>query len=206
VKVAPGISHALVPPSVEAEWVSLDGRLREACLWSGQMSRTSRRATVLSSGGESSSLTGTSDHAAGGEVRPLTDPGHYVYEPDDAVVRAHLVTAFAALVDGWLLHPQVAYVSADRLVSTALGTAFEVVDVLPFKEKPLRAALRARGVGSLTIKKRGVAVSPEGLRERLRLRGPNAATVILARTAGSAVALLVDPVANRPLPPNPAAP
>ena len=71
---------------------------------------------------------------------------------------------------------------------------FRVVDTLPFKEKALRAALRSRGVGTLTIKKRGVAVTPEDLRRRLHLRGSEQATLVLTRTPGSAAALLVEPV------------
>ena len=38
--------------------------------------------------------------------------------------------------------------------------------------KPLRAALRGRGVGDIIIKKRGSAVEPQALRQRLRLRRP----------------------------------
>ena len=34
VKVAPGIPHSLVPDGVEAEWVSDDGEVKEAVLWS----------------------------------------------------------------------------------------------------------------------------------------------------------------------------
>ena len=51
VKVAPGIPHELVPADVEAEWVSLDGGLKEAALWSVGVNRVRRRATVLGSRG-----------------------------------------------------------------------------------------------------------------------------------------------------------
>jgi hypothetical protein len=66
-----------------------------------------------------------------------------------------------------------------------------VVDVLPFKEKALRAALRARDVGPLTIKKRGVTITPEVLRKRLNLSGRTPATIVLSRTPAGTAALLV---------------
>ncbi|MFZ5846584.1 MAG: class I SAM-dependent methyltransferase, partial [Actinomycetota bacterium] len=47
VKVAPGIPHDLVPPGVEAEWVSDDGDLKAASLWSPQLATVTRRATVV---------------------------------------------------------------------------------------------------------------------------------------------------------------
>ncbi len=188
VKVAPGIPHELVPADVEAEWVSLDGGLKEAALWSVGVNRVRRRATVLGSAGESATLTDR-DESVEAAVRP---PGRYLYEPDDAVIRAHLVTSVCALVGGWLLDEHLAYVSSDQLVPTPFASTYEVHDVLPFQEKQLRAALRARDIGPLTIKKRGVSVTPEALRARLGLRGSTPGTVVLTRTPGSALALLVE--------------
>ena len=66
--------------------------------------------------------------------------------------------------------------------------------MLPFREKSLRTALRERDVGPLTIKKRGVGVTPEALRSRLRLTGSEAATIIVSRTPTGAVVLLVRPL------------
>lgn len=188
VKVAPGIPHDLVPQGVEAEWVSWGGDLKEAALWSCLDDPVVARATVLRRGAEPAYLT---DREAASE--PVTaPPGAFVYEPDDAVIRAHLVTSVAALVGGWLLDEHLAYVSSATLVHTPFARAFEVLDVLPFKEKLLRSALRARDVGPLTIKKRGIAVTPEALRSRLALSGTQPATLMLSRTPGSAVALLVE--------------
>jgi len=54
--------------------------------------------------------------------------------------------------------------------------------------------LRERGVGRLTIKKRGVDVVPEDLRKRLSLSGDAEATLVMTRVAGSGTALLVQPL------------
>jgi SAM-dependent methyltransferase len=189
VKAAPGIPHEAIPAGVEAEWVSLDGQLREATLWSGGLARHSRSATVMTTSGAPHTLTGQETPPV--EVRPV---GRYVYEPDDAVIRAHLVTAVADATAGWLLDPHLAYVSSDRLVDLPWARAFRVHEVLPYREKQLRAALRTRDIGPLTIKKRGVSIAPEVLRQRLGLRGRRPATLMLSRTPGSAVALLVEPL------------
>jgi hypothetical protein len=69
-----------------------------------------------------------------------------------------------------------------------------VLEKLPYREKQLRAALRERGIGRLTIKKRGVSVVPEELRKRLSLRGDAEATLVLTRVDGRGTALLVDPL------------
>lgn len=190
-KVAPGIAHGMVPDEVEAEWVSLDGDLREACLWGPAPTAARRRASVLGSAGTLASCT---DLDLPDERPAVGAVGSYLYEPDDAVIRAHLVGVVAALTAGRLLEPHLAYVTSDALVSTPVGRAYRVLEVLPFREKQLRKALRARGIGALTIKKRGVAITPEELRHRLALTGDKAATIVLSRTPGSATALLVEPL------------
>jgi SAM-dependent methyltransferase len=189
VKVAPGIPHERVPERTEAEWVSFGGEVKEAVLWSSHLATTARRATLVARQGLAT-LT-AEDDAGRAEVRPA---GRYVYEPDGAVIRAGLVTAVSAKVDGWLLDEHIAYVSADSPVRTPYARGFEVLEELPYQEKQLKAALRERRIGRLTIKKRGVDVVPEQLRKRLALRGDNEATVVLTRSAGRGTALLVRPL------------
>jgi SAM-dependent methyltransferase len=193
-KVAPGIPHDLIPAGVEAEWVSVGGRLRETTLWPSSLAQCARRATVVRSGGEVASLSADEPAAEAPANDTWDRVGDYLYEPDDAVVRAHLVRPFAESVDGWLLDPHLAYVSANEHRATRLGTAYRVREALPFRDKALRAALRARDVGSLVIKKRGVSITPEQLRARLRLRGSESATIVLTRTPEGAQALLVERV------------
>ena len=187
VKVAPGIPHTLVPQGVEAEWVSDAGDVKEAALWSPQLATVRRRATVIRGAGLT---TLTDEDETASDVRAV---GRWLYEPDGAVVRAGLVTAVAAGVHGGLVDEHIAYVTGDEPFATPFARCYEVLEELPYREKALRAALRARGVGRLTIKKRGVQVVPEELRRRLALSGDAEATVVLTRVAGKGTALLVRP-------------
>jgi len=187
VKVAPGIGHDLVPEGVEAEWVSDAGEVKEAVLWSPDLSTTGRRATVIGEGGLA---TLTQEDDPGADVRAV---GDFLYEPDGAVIRAGLVTAVAAGVGGGLVDPHMAYVTGDAPFRTPFARGYRVVERLPYREKQLRAALHERGVGRLTIKKRGVQVVPEELRKRLALKGDAEATLVMTRVAGQGTALLVEP-------------
>ncbi|WP_052397404.1 THUMP-like domain-containing protein [Streptomyces sp. NRRL F-5123] len=185
VKVAPGIPHEAVPEGAEAEWISDGGDVKEAVLWFDARAGGVRRATLLPSG---ATLLG----------RGLPDPpvrpvGRYLYEPDGAVIRAHLVAEAAEELDGGLVDPTIAYVTADELHPTPYATPYEITDVLPFNLKRLKALLRTREVGTLTVKKRGSAVDPEDLRRRIRPQGPHSATVFLTRVAGAPTMLLGQP-------------
>jgi len=188
-KVAPGIDHAVIPPGAEAEWVSVGGDLVEATLWCGPLAATPRRATLLSTG--SHQLTGT-----GGVEAPVGPVRRYLYDPDGAVVRAHLVAEFAAGIGGTLADPSIAYVYADAAPATPFARCREIVDVLPFSLKRLRSLLRDRHIGRVEILKRGSALDPERLRRDLRLTGTEPASIVLTRVAGAPTVLLC-----RPLPP-----
>ncbi len=192
-KLAPGLPHRLLPDGVEAEWVSDGGEVKEAALWSPHLAGAARRATVLPAG---SSLTDADDPGPVDTAGPL----EYVYEPDGAVIRAGLVTAVAGLLAGALLDPRIAYVTSERMLVTPFARGYRVLERLPYREKQLRTALRARGIGPLTIKKRGVDVVPERLRHRLALRGDEPATLILTRLRGHGAALLVEPLRGTPVP------
>lgn len=187
VKVAPGIPHEVVPSEAEAEWVSDHGELKEATLWVGELaSDVTRRATLLPSG---HTLAGDPDRASPAAGHPR----RYLYEPDGAILRAGLVSQVARAVDGTLIDPTIAYITADRYVPTPYARAYEITDALPFSLKRLRALLRSRRVGTATIKKRGSAVDVERLRRDLRLSGPEQATVVLTRVDGAPYAFLCTP-------------
>jgi len=195
-KVAPGIPHDMLPAGVEAEWVSEGGDVTEASLWAPRFASAARRATVIpatTQGAGLASLT-EEDDPYDGEPRPVGPVGEYLYEPDGAVIRAGLVTAVAAGVGGHLVDEHIAYVTGPDAFRTPFARSYRVVEELPYREKQLRAALRERGVGRLTIKKRGVAVVPEQLRPRLALKGAAEATIVLTRVAGAGTALLVEPL------------
>ncbi|MFI2304225.1 methyltransferase domain-containing protein [Actinacidiphila glaucinigra] len=183
-KVAPGIPHEAVPEDAEAEWVSDHGDVKEAVLWFGTAPGT-RRATLLPSGA-TLPAAGLPDP----QVRPV---GRWLYEPDGAVIRAHMVADVAARVGGGLIDPTIAYVTSDEQHTTPYATAYEITDVLPFNLKRLKALLREREVGVLTVKKRGSAVEPEEVRRRVKPQGPHAATVFLTRVAGAPSMLLGSP-------------
>ncbi|MFI9768374.1 methyltransferase domain-containing protein [Streptomyces sp. NPDC052415] len=184
-KVAPGIPHEAVPDGAEAEWISDGGDVKEAVLWFGT-APGAVRATLLP-GPRTLLGRGLPDPA----VRPV---GRYLYEPDGAVIRSHLVAEAAAAVGGGLIDATIAYITADELHPTPFATPYEITDRLPFNVKKLKALLRQREVGVLTVKKRGSAVEPEELRRKVKPQGPNAATVFLTRVQGAPTMLVGHPL------------
>ncbi|GAB4084316.1 50S ribosomal protein L11 methyltransferase [Myceligenerans cantabricum] len=210
VKVGPGIPHEGLPEAAEAQWVSVDNDVVEAGLWFGPLAPggPGRSAlvvrTFLDADGKEHTRTRVlraSDHPDGAALQASTGSvGEYLYEPDGAVIRAGLVAHAAAELDGRLVDPTIAYITTDAPAplgtngSAPVATGYRVLDTLPFGLKRLKAYLRERNVGRLTIKKRGTAVVPEQLRKQLVLTGTEEATIVLTRVAGAQTILLVEPV------------
>ncbi|MFT4232180.1 MAG: SAM-dependent methyltransferase [Leucobacter sp.] len=189
VKLGPGLDRALIPDRAEAQWVSVDGQLVETGLWFGAAARPGiRRAALVLRGDGSAELTAPAD-AEDAQVRGL---GEYLYEPDGAVIRARLIGDLAGRLGAGMASDGIAYLTGDHLVDTPFAAAFRVLEEVPSRERDLRRALAARGIGSLEIKKRGAEVDPAALRRRLKLRGPESATLFITRVAGRHAALLAE--------------
>lgn len=189
VKVSPAVDYGELPPGAEVEFVSVSGEVREGVLWFGALQRGSaRRATLLPGGQTVTSAEVPVDV-------PVTAPGRYLYEPDGALIRAHLVEAVAERLGATKIDAEIAYLTADALQDTALARAFELEAALPFRLKTLRRYLQERAVGSVTIKKRGSPLDVETLRGQLRLKGPAERTLFLTRVRGEPTVLIGWPAA-----------
>jgi hypothetical protein len=185
VKISPGVQlEELEDYDCEIEFISLNGQLKEACLWFGEMKTASKRATLLTEG-QVHTLTAETQPEL-----PLREPSAYLYEPDPSVLRAGLVQALGRQLDAAQLDPEIAYLTADRLQETPFARVWQVEDWMPFQLKKLRAYLRERGVGSLTVKKRGSPIVPEELIQQLRLEGEEEKTLFLTMLEGKPVVII----------------
>jgi hypothetical protein len=196
-KLSPSFPHGAIPAGTEAQWTSLAGEVLECAIWWGPLvSSPGRSALVVGSEGQSWTVRESDTEAAGGAVPVASSAGQvgsWMYEPDRAVIRAGLTGALTAVVDGVELDSGVGYVTSDRCVDVGYARRFAVTESMPLNVKALRAWLRDRDVGRVTIKKRGVTLDADGLRRQLRLSGSVEMTLVLTRLAGQQVCLVVRP-------------
>ncbi|MFO7664962.1 MAG: class I SAM-dependent methyltransferase [Chloroflexota bacterium] len=184
VKVAPGIDYAEIPPDAEVEFVSLKGEVKEGVLWFGRLrDGAARRATLLPHG---QTLSSADDEI---EVE-INQPGEYLYEPDGAVIRAHLVRQLAARIGATLIDPEIAYLTASTHTATPFARAFHIETYFPFQLKRLRAYLRENDIGKVTIKKRGSPLDPDDLRQALHLHGETQRILFLTLIDGQPIVLI----------------
>jgi hypothetical protein len=118
--------------------------------------------------------------------------GTWLHEPDPAVIRSGLVALVAADLGATLIDPTIAYLTSEAEAAPPWARSYRVDDVLPFNLKKLRALLRSRGVGRVTVKKRGSPIEPEALARQLRGPGERSAVVVVTRVAGAPTVLVCD--------------
>ncbi|MGW9415870.1 THUMP-like domain-containing protein [Arthrobacter cupressi] len=204
VKMGPGMPHDSVPAGCEAQWVSVGGDVTEVTLWFNKVARPGiRRAALLLGPRGAAEITSAEDFGAG----PVPDIGPvdgYLYEPDGAVIRAGLVADVALRLGGHLLDEHIAYICAPELADTPFARAYKVLETMPLNVKVLKAWVKAQGITTLEIKKRGVSTTPEELRKQLlpgasksksaaKGKPGKAATLVLTRIGDERTAVVVEP-------------
>jgi hypothetical protein len=192
IKLGPGHPHEAIPEDSEAQWLSIDGDLVELALWFNEVKRpkVARAATLVDKNGrhEITSELKDSDSA------PLAELKEFLYEPDNAVVRSHLIAELAEQIGATLIAPQIAYLSSSEEISSPFVRGFRVLDEMAFDRKKLKAYLRERNIGTLEIKKRGADIVPEELRKEMQLKGENAATLVVTRIGDAHRVLVTQPI------------
>lgn len=191
VKLSPGVEIAQLTQYLEegarVTFVSSEGDLKEALLIDG--GRPVGAALLLVDG----KAHYWDDHWA--EATVAEAPRRWLIEPDSSLIRAGLVADAAVTLGGALLDSQIAYITSDAKPQTPWVRAWRILDWMPFNLKKLRAYLRERNVGTVTVKKRGTAVTPDELIAKLKLeRGIDSGsrTIVLTRCRGEHIMIVCD--------------
>ena len=185
IKLMPGLRHSDMPPGAEAEWISLNGKLKEAVLWLGDLvQRPARRATLLPAG--------LSLWAQGGRGA-VRQPGSLLYEPDPAVIRAGAVGDLAQMLGLWQIDASIAYLSGNDWRRTPFARGWRIIEHFPFDLKGLNRRLRSLQARVVAVKKRGSPIEPESFRKRLyRHPGGRPLVVVLTRVINKPWMLICD--------------
>ena len=192
IKVGPGHPHEAIPEDAEAQWVSVNGDLVELGLWFGSLARPGvARSALLIRDGVRHEIISESRNPAHAPIREL---GEYLYEPDNALVRSHLISVVAEQEELGIISPEIAYLTGDRELESPWLRGFKVLESMAFDRKKLKARLQEMNVGILEIKKRGSDVVPETLRKELQLKGERAATLIVTRVGDSHRAIICEAI------------
>ncbi|MFM1951015.1 MAG: hypothetical protein RL418_702 [Actinomycetota bacterium] len=189
IKLGPAFPHELIPAVAQPQWVSHNSDLVELTLWFDDLKTSDNAVATMLKQGARYEFEGDREQSVA--VREL---GEFVFEPDSGLIRSHLLGDFANRNRLGLVSDSIAYLTSDKDPESPWLKAYELLEVLPLDEGVLRRHFAQNDIGSVEIKKRGVDITPEQLRPKLKLKGSGAATMILTKVGGARKALLVRPI------------
>ncbi|MEY3587054.1 MAG: hypothetical protein RJB32_350 [Actinomycetota bacterium] len=189
IKLGPAFPLELIPSEAQAQWLSHAGDLVELVLWFDALRTEGQRVATMLRASERHEFSGS-----GLVQAPVGELGEFIHEPDSSLIRSGLMGEFALKHSLSAISDSIAYLSSSSEFRSPWLKTYRVIKVLPFDEREIRKELSARNIGILEIKKRGVDVTPEELRPKLKLKGEGAATLILTRVSGARKALLAEPI------------
>jgi hypothetical protein len=206
-KVSPFVEdQALVSRRCPVEFISDRGECKEAVLWVGDFEqqqtqtrgytedvRAGYSATVIGSSGLSSTLKSLSC-----PMPTVSAPGSWIFEPDAAVVRAHLTPVLAAYLHAKILDPSSYYLTSDSAADTPFATRYRLLEILPLRPADIQKRCIALGRAVTAVKTRWMSISPDNLLKRVpgAGKGAPAAIIIVAKVDERHMALICEPSAK----------
>jgi hypothetical protein len=187
VKLAPAFPHEMIPKDFEANWVSHSQDLVELTLWGAPLGTPGVKKAVQVA---ETVLEFEGVH----QLAPIAKLSNFIFEPDVSLIRSHLIGAFANQHGLELIAENIAYLTSDVQLESPWLKSYRVIDVLPLDEKTIRTYCHKNQIGTLEIKKRGVDITPEQLRPKLKLKGAGTATLILTRVGSARQAIVCEPI------------
>lgn len=191
IKLSPADDYMQFEGEFDFEWISVSGELVELTVYSGSLRGSHIRQARL--------LTGSGNYVFGSTtlespIPEVSEVSKYIYEPDSSLIRSGLMGEFAIENSLKLIDQRIAYLTSNELVLSPWLKAYEIEQSFPLDSKLISRELASRGIGILEIKKRGVDITPEEFRKKLKLKGKGAASLIITKLGDTRIALLGKPI------------
>ena len=191
IKLAPAIEHSVgFEYGANLEFLSHEGECKEGLLWlvQGQSHRPSPSAVVLKR--DEIFVLDAIPNGQFGTGRALSTG--YLFEPDPAVIRAHLVQQLAADLNAALIDPQIAYLIGPNPILSPFSECYPIMEKFTYSRRTLQDVINRHDVGRLIVKKRGVPVEPEDVISQVKLKSGPERIVVITREGSTRVAYLCE--------------
>ena len=195
IKVAPATPVAdYFPEKLHREWIGDHRECKQQILWSEPFSeqldfRTARTATYIGRNGRVSQISSSKDELE--QPTQFFDSIHeFFYEPHSAVLAAGMTDVLARRYNLRRFTSQIVYLTGDRFIDDPLLSCFQVLKILPMSLRQTVKVLKSLEVGQVEVKKRGIDNVAAEQYGRMKLEGPNKATLILTCLGKKRVAVI----------------
>lgn len=183
VKVAPATPWAdYFPVGMQREWIGDHRECKQQILWLGPATDKpgQRTATYIGKRSLVSQISVSENELDQTDV-VFDSIRRFVFEPHPTVLAAKMTDAIARRYGLGRFTSGIVYLTGHDPVDDPLLVQFEVLEVFPLNIRKASEILKTLEVGEIEVKKRGIEDIAVAQFMRLKLQGPNRATVILTR-------------------------
>ena len=182
VKISPAFDYKEVQnlsETPEIELISENNENKVALLWFGDLKTKGRKATLFV--GDKKIEVSSEKNLK--DIQIIDEPLKYIYEPNKAIIKAHLIDEIATEYDLAKINKNIAFLTKNSLIVNGKDKfrIFEVIQYKPFSLKELKKELRVLGVNRISVINRGTPILPENLIKDLRLKDGNEAFILLMK-------------------------
>ncbi len=192
IKVAPATPRAdYFPDDLQREWIGDQRECKQQILWSGPFSKLAghRTATHIGRDGRVSQISIKEDELDQ-NVAMFDSVHEFVYEPHAAVLAAGMTDVIARQYGLRRFSAPIIYLTGDQEIDDPLLSRFQVLQILPMSLRQTVKILKSLDVGLVEVKKRGIDNVTAEQYGRMKLSGPNKATLILTRLGKTRIVII----------------
>ncbi|MFX1325496.1 MAG: hypothetical protein ACFE8N_11095, partial [Promethearchaeota archaeon] len=171
----------------DIEVVSYKGEVREIMLWFGKFKITPDTQSVLATK-LPEKITWTQKPKR--YNIPVTEPRKYVYEPDPAFIKAHLISDIAEKYNLNQIHKHIAYLTSDKLIITPILKCYETLAYLELDYNNINEILDKLNLGAMDFKSRGISVDLKNIHREIRGTGTKKGLILFTKISNKPSAII----------------
>lgn len=178
VKISPGTDLNRIKYDCDIEVVSYKGEVKEVMLWFGNLKEKSDVNQIMATKlPEKNTLIKSKSKLDILQSSPKT----YLYEPDPAFIKAHLIEDLAKEYGLNLINKKIAYLTGNEKIKTPLLNRYLVKGVVNLDFKEINTMLFELNIGRVDFKARGVKIDLRNIHKKIHGKGKNAGLVIFTK-------------------------
>jgi len=191
VKIAPGVDILHIAYPCDIEILSLQGEVKEIILWFGQLQQNPEKHAIIATKlPEKLSLSKELLLYNEPSKQPVKELGKFLYEPDPAVIKAHLINQLATIVDCDIIHPRIAYLTSNKFIKSPWLRSYRILDTCSIDIPAIKKKLEEYEINKVDCKARGLTLDLHAIQKQLRSPGDGRGLVIFTWVSNQKTAII----------------
>ena len=189
VKIAPEVDLSRIKYDCDIEVISYKGEVKEVVLWFGKFKTSSDKKVILAT--KLPEKITWIQKSKRYNV-PVSEPKDFIYEPDPAFIKAHLISDIAEMYDLSQLHEKIAYLTSDSFIDIPILKCYHVLTYETLDYRSINKTLSSLNIGNVDLKARGISVDLKSIQKSIHGKGKKKGLLILTKVLNKPSAIICE--------------